>query len=84
MPEDPKTVPIDTAALLEKQRELSKDNGEFPKTVAIDGEQLAQRLEAARREREVVPTAAPARGFPWVWVVAVLIIAVLASYLLTR
>lgn len=83
MPKDPKTIAIDTSALLEKQRELSGSASDVPKTVAIDGEEVARRLEEARREREAAPAApvvAPAARTPWIWVATALAIGLLVVY----
>lgn len=80
MPKDPKTIAIDTSALLEKQRELSGSTSDVPKTVAIDGEEVARRLEEARREREAAPVVAPAPRTPWIWVATALAIGLLVVY----
>lgn len=83
MTEEQKTIAIDTAAVLEKQGTLGKGGDDVPKTVAIDGEELAQRLESARREHgsRSPPASAPAsRPTRWLWL-AVLALCALAAYL---
>lgn len=80
MPEDPKTVAIDTSEVLARQRATGNDDSDIPKTVAIDSEQLARRIESAKREANATPkgTGIAKRWF----LLAAIAILALVAYLL--
>jgi hypothetical protein len=73
MPEEQKTLAIDTSAIVEAQKAQAKNKADLPKTVAIDTKELAERLAGARAG--AASPSRPAAGLPhWKWIAAVTVV----------
>ena len=79
MSQDPKTIAIDTSEVLERQRDPSGGE-DIPKTVAIDSEDLARKVEAARQEGASSPVQSEG-GMRWGLVAAVVVVVLVLAYL---
>ncbi len=74
-----KTLAIDTSEILEHQRAPSGGGDDFPKTVAIDSEELARKIEAARQESAAAPV--ESGGKRWGLVAAAVAAILVLAYL---
>ena len=79
MSQDPKTLAIDTSEVLGQQKRSPSGDDDFPKTVAIDSEELARKVEASREERAAAPVDSGGKrwGLAAGAVVAILVLAYL-------
>ncbi len=78
MSNESKTLAIDTSEVLEQQRAPSGGD-DFPKTVAIDSEELARKIEAARQESAAAPV--ESGGKRWGLVAAAVAAILVLAYL---
>lgn len=81
MPEDPKTIAIDSSELLERHRSAAIDAVQVPKTVAIDPGELARRQKAAGVPPAPVAATTGPSSRAWMVIAAVLVGLVLAYVL---
>ena len=82
MPEDPKTIAIDTSEVLARQRAGGKGDGDIPKTIAVDQETLARRMQSAREETGSAPQPSGAAR-RWILVLVAAVVAVVVYALLS-
>ena len=82
MPEDPKTIAIDTSEVLARQRASGKGDDDIPRTIAVDQETLARRMQSAREETANTPRAAGGAR-RWMLVLAAAVVAVLVYALVS-